>query len=79
MRVLNGEAFDFEIPDLNGMPTTSINDASLQQGFSEDNAIGMLGLEPGVDDTFSSLFGTHFQDNAWMRNWIDDLQLLPES
>ena len=31
-----------------------------------------------LGDGFFELFGQHFQENAWMRNWIDDLQPFPE-
>jgi hypothetical protein len=29
-------------------------------------------------DLFSNLFGDLSQDNVWMRDWMDDLQLMPE-
>lgn len=37
-----------------------------------------LAADDAVDDGLDSLFGTHFQESMWMRDWIDELQHFPE-
>ena len=69
-------------PDLNGM---SVN-GSIFGG--DGNGGGVVGMPGNAGNTqghiadfgegFSPIMTSHFQENTWMRNWIDDLQLFPE-
>ena len=69
-------------PNINGTSTPNMPRALTplpgQAAMSDDVDANFAGMEDN-GDSFSALFGTHFQDNMWMRNWIDDLQLQPGS
>ena len=69
-------------PNTNGKSTpnmgTGLTPLSGQAAMPDDDDVNFAGMEDN-GDSFSALFGTHFQDNMWMRNWIDDLQLQPGS
>ncbi|KPI42382.1 Acetamidase regulatory protein [Cyphellophora attinorum] len=61
----------YPLPDLNGM---SVN-GSLFGG--DAGAAGGAHIAD-FGEGFSPIMTSHFQENTWMRNWIDDLQLFPE-
>ena len=58
--------------DLDGMT------GDFQQADHQDPQLQNIepdfGADVDVDGALASLFGTHFQENMWMRNWIDELQ-----
>lgn len=61
--------------DLDGMTGEHTRNRQSDMQYQSD-ATG-FDAEVGVDGALDSLFGTHFQESTWMRDWIDDLQHFP--
>ena len=55
------------------------NEQPIQPILPDDgDNIPVPDLDAEFGDGFFGLFGEHFQENTWMRNWIDDLQPFPD-
>ncbi|ETN40916.1 uncharacterized protein HMPREF1541_05196 [Cyphellophora europaea CBS 101466] len=65
----------YPTPDLNGM---NLNGHLTEpNAFSEQSHMGLPTIAD-FGEGFSPVLTNHFQENTWMRNWIDDLHLFPE-
>ena len=49
-----------------------------QHGTQNPTHVAAFDGELDIGGTLDSLFGTHFEQSMWMRNWIDELQHFPE-
>lgn len=64
----------YPTPDLNGM---AMGDPLNGQHMFGDDAMALPTIAD-FGEGFSPVLTNHFQENTWMRNWVDDLQLFPE-
>ncbi|KAK6365394.1 hypothetical protein LTS17_011366 [Exophiala oligosperma] len=64
----------YPTPDLNGM----VMDDHLDKQPIFDNDPMALPTIADFGDGFSPVLTNHFQENTWMRMWVDDLGLFPE-
>jgi len=64
------------IADLDGMTEEHMRSRTHVMQYQNDAPD--LTTYDAVDDGLDSLFGTHFQESMWMRDWIDELQHFPE-
>lgn len=65
-------------PESVNLDTLTGNEQAQTQGCGEAEQSALPGFEYDFAEGFPELFGEHFQENTWMRNWIDDLQPWPE-
>ena len=64
-----------ETPAAVGLDATTGNEAVAQPLVTKDNVnIATPKFDVDLGEGFSELFGEQFQENPWMRHWIDDLQ-----
>jgi hypothetical protein len=68
----------YPTPDLNGMSLADQHGLDDTYLFNHEGADMALPQIADFAEGFTPVMTSHFQENTWMRNWIDDLQLFPE-